>query len=244
MEKEEIKLRSLTIEDAQIQCRENEDGTESRKIGGRCIVFNRETTLWDGTYYRMREIVAPSACTAEFVATQDVKLNMLHDRELTMARNCKNDPKSTLTIEVREDGVYFECELPKCDIGDRALALVKNRTITGCSFEFQEGDVNRVETDLGNNKREILATHTAFKKLSAITLAIDPAYSGTSVKEREAFEQREQAAKDEQEAKDKEAKDKEEQEKVEQEKKEKQKREAATAERIAAIHREMEIQNY
>lgn len=237
MDKEELKMRSLTIEDAQIICRENEDGTESRKIGGRCIVFNRETTLWDGHYYKEREIIAPSACTAEFIKTQDVKLNMLHDRELTMARNCKNDPQSTLTIEVREDGVYFECDLPKCDIGDRALALVKNRTITGCSFEFQEGECTRDEKTMPDGKRDILTTHTAFKKLSAITLAIDPAYSGTSVKERESLQAKDDELKSAHEQQEREAREA-------QEKEEKQKREAATAARIARIHREMEINNY
>lgn len=237
MKDDEIKLRSLAGEDAQIQFRENTDGTESRKIGGRFIVFNRETTLWDGVYYRQREIIANSACTAEFVKTQDIKLNLVHDRSLTLARNCKNDPQSPLTIEVREDGVYFECELPKCDIGDRALALVKNRTITGCSFEFREGECDRKETALDNNKRDILTTHTKFKQLSAITLAIDPAYSGTIVKEREAFQSEEEAAKESAEKAEKEAREA-------QEQKEKQKRESQAAERIAAIHREMEIQNY
>lgn len=157
-------------------------GEESRIIEGRAVVFNEETVLYDSPGYREIEKIAPSCVTSDFLATQDVKLNMLHDRVSTLARS--NRGKGTLEMEVREDGLYVAVEAPKCDLGDRALALVANGTYIGFSFEFWPGDYT-VEERSGN---DYVVTHTRFERLSAITIAMDPAYENTSIKLREEWQ--------------------------------------------------------
>lgn len=186
MKTEETKLRF--VPDC-IEVRESQDGTESRTIQGRAIVFNEETTLWDGKYFRDREIIERSCVTPEFLREQDVKLNAMHDRTMTVARN--NKGVGTLQMEVREDGVYFSAEMPKCDLGDRILALVRNKTFTGCSFEFRAGEWTEDKKTLEDGREDTLYKHTKFKSLNAITIALDPAYKSTSVSEREEYEQRE-----------------------------------------------------
>lgn len=163
--------------------REAGDGNEeSRIIEGCAIVFNKETAIYDSPEYREIEKIAPSCITPDFLSVQDIKLNLLHEREYSLARSKQG--KGTLAMEIREDGLYFSVEAPKCDLGDRALALVANGTYTGCSFEFCPGDYTVEE----RNGTDYVVTHTRFERLSALTIAMDPAYEDTSVNLREEWQ--------------------------------------------------------
>lgn len=159
------------------------EGEESRVIEGCAIVFNKETTLWDDQWDVMREVILPSCVTPEFLREQDIKLNLLHDRKSTVARNNKGE--GTLVLDLREDGLYFSAEMPKCDLGNQALELVKNGTYTGCSFEFWAQDYNREVTKMADGRDNTLITHTKFERISALTIAMDPAYEQTTVNARE-----------------------------------------------------------
>ena len=163
-----------------------EDGTKepSRTIYGRAIVFNKvfEYEDWWGDKYR--ETIKPSACTKEFLDSQDIKLNLLHKREMTIARS--NCGVGNLSYSVNDEGVDFEFEAPKCDLGDRALEMVRSGVYSGCSFEFYPKDYEC------NQKKEGSVTvyeinHTAFKTLRAFTIAMDPSYKETTVDCRERY---------------------------------------------------------
>lgn len=186
MDKLQLRQRFLATG---VEVREAEDGSESRVLRGKAVCFNEETTLYDGKYYRYREIINPSCITEEFLREQDVKLNLLHDREQSLCRNNKGE--GTLKFELREDGLYWEAEMPKCDLGDRALELVRNKTYTGCSFEFYPEEYTESNSTLEDGREDCLITHTKFRSLTALTIALDPAYEGTSVSEREQYEKRE-----------------------------------------------------
>lgn len=188
MDKQKIEKR-MRFEAECLEVREAEGDGESRIITGRAIVFNSETTLWDGKYYRDREIIAPSCCTKEFLAAQDIKLNLLHERSQSLCRF--NKGVGTLQLDLREDGLYFSAEMPKCDIGDRALELVRNKTYTGCSFEFTPKDYTEEVTPLPDGREDCLLTHTTFEKITALTIAMDPAYEDTTVGVREQMQKRE-----------------------------------------------------
>lgn len=159
---------------------------ESRVVEGCAIVFNRETCLYAGTYGKECEVIKPSCVTPDFLREQDIKLNLLHERGASLARWKKGE--GSLKIDVREDGVYFECELPKCDLGDRALALIQNGTYTGCSFEFYAKDYTIENRAKKGEPEDLLITHTAFERVTALTIAMDPAYEETSVAVREDWE--------------------------------------------------------
>ncbi|MCM1372940.1 MAG: HK97 family phage prohead protease [Bacteroides sp.] len=159
-----------------------ENEGDSRIIEGCGIVFDKETVLYENGNYRESEIIRRSCITEEFLLEQDIKLNLLHNRLSSMARRRRGE--GALNLEVREDGLYFTFEAPKCDLGDRALALIRNGTYTGCSFEFYSKDYE--VTKRGEN--DYLITHTAFERLTAITIAMDPAYEQTSVNAREEWE--------------------------------------------------------
>ena len=164
-----------------------EDGTKepSRTIYGRAIVFNKvfEYEDWWGDKYR--ETIKPSACTKEFLESQDIKLNLLHKREMSIARS--NCGVGNLSYSVSDEGVDFEFEAPNCDLGDRALEMVRSGVYTGCSFEFYPKDYECKKKEEGG-KTVYEINHTGFEKLTAFTIAMDPAYKETTVDCRERYE--------------------------------------------------------
>jgi hypothetical protein len=172
--------REIRTIDCKLSVRETEGSQEgeSRTITGTAIVFNAESEVLDDWGEKFREVILPEAATMEFLNSQDIKMNMLHDRKLTIAR--ANKGVGTLRLSVDERGVNFEFEAPKCDIGDRCLEMVRRGDYSGCSFEFYPKDYE-VEREGDNVK----ITHHSFEFISAITIGMDPAYRQTSVNARE-----------------------------------------------------------
>lgn len=211
-------------------------------INGVAIVTNKRTVLWEGDTYREVEIVESSCIDKAFIDAQDIKLNLYHDRQKSIART----PKS-LRVEPREDGLHFESDIPGCDLGKQAKALIDNGTIRGCSFEFYPKTYTTTEEVGADGKKEYVIRHTEFKKITALTLALDPAYKQTSVSVRELFEEQhpvEEPSQEEREAEAKAEADKQAAEQAEKEAQEAKAREIANnQQKIARIRRETEMLN-
>ena len=177
--------REIRTIDCQLAIREAAEGQESnsRTITGRAIVFNAESEMLDDWGERFREVILPEACTAEWLNTQDVKMNMLHERELTIAR-C-NKGVGSMRMAVDDQGVTFEFEAPNCDLGDRCLEMVRRGDYSGCSFEFMPKDYEVERTKGADGKEEVIIRHKSFEFLSALTIGMDPAYRQTTVNARE-----------------------------------------------------------
>lgn len=155
-----------------------EESEQDPKIAGVAIVTNAETILYEGSDWREVEIIDPACISEEFIKTQDIKLNLLHERSLSFAR-C-NKGEGGLSLDTREDGLHFETNIPDCDLGQRAKALIANGTYTGCSFEFYPKDYEVSERKGADGKNEYVIRHTAFAQIGAITIGMDPAYQQTS----------------------------------------------------------------
>ena len=182
MDAKKIEIRTL---DCKLSVREVDDPAqgESRTITGTAIVFDAESEVLDDWGYKFREVIKPSAATMEFLNTQDIKMNLLHERELTLARCNKGEGSLRLTVD--DKGVNFEFEAPKCDIGDRCLEMVRRGDYSGCSFEFWPEDYDIEERDGG---KDVKITHKKFRAITALTIGMDPAYKQTSVNARELYE--------------------------------------------------------
>lgn len=219
MDEKKREIRTLAC---QLSVREAADPSqgESRVITGRAIVFNAESEIIDDWGERFREVILPEACTMEFLNTQDVKMNMLHDRNLTIAR-C-NKGEGSMRLSVDEQGVTFEFEAPRCDIGDRCLEMVRRGDYSGCSFEFYPKDYEVERTKGADGKDDVIIRHKSFEFLSALTIGMDPAYRQTSVNARELDKQTPQG-------------------KAEAEKREQEQREAEHRAKVAAERRAREI---
>lgn len=149
-------------------------------IAGTAIVTEAETVLYEGSDWREIEIIAQSCIDPAFVREQDIKLNMYHDRNKTLART-----GGTLNVISREGGLDFEATAPKCALGEEATELIRTKVITGCSFEFYPKDYEVTEREGADGKHEYIVRHTAFRSIGAVTLAMDPAYQQTSIGLRE-----------------------------------------------------------
>ena len=226
MNKNEI--RTIALEDVAIREVEGQEAGESRTITGTAIVFNAESEVLDEHGVKFREVIKPEAAQMAFLNTQDIKLNLLHSRNDTIGRSRMG--RGNLLYSVDGRGVNFEVDVPKCDLGDRALEMVRSGVYTGCSFEFVPDKYDVQER--GANK-EVLVTHTRFKRISAFTLGMDPAYQQTTCNAREMYEATPEgkAAKEAEEAAKREAEEKARQEAEEQAKRE-------TEEKAEAMKRE------
>ena len=153
-------------------------------ISGRAICFNAESQVLDEYGQTFREVIAPEAATMEFLNTQDIKINMLHMRELTFGR-AKRGVSGNARLSVDNEGVNFEVDVPNCDLGIRARELTKAGVYDGCSFEFWP-DKYDVEEREG---KVPLVRHTHFRAITALTLGMDPAYLQTSLHARELYDE-------------------------------------------------------
>ena len=153
-------------------------------ISGRAICFNAESQVLDDFGQTFREVIAPEAATMDFLNTQDIKINMLHNRELTFGR-AKRGVSGNARLSVDREGVNFEVDVPNCDLGIRARELTKAGVYDGCSFEFwpDKYDVKEREGDVP------IVRHTKFRAITALTLGMDPAYLQTSLSARELLNQ-------------------------------------------------------
>ena len=158
------------------------EDNDKKIIEGVAIVTEQETVLWEGSDYREIEVIAQSCINREFIAQQNMTLNLLHNRDESFART-----PNSLRVEPREDGLHFEADIPDCDLGKRARALTENGTYQGCSFEFYPKDYEVTERQAADGKKEYVIRHTAFEKITALTLALNPAYPTTSVGVRELY---------------------------------------------------------
>ena len=231
----DAKKREIRTVDCQLAIREAQGGQEgeSRTITGTAIVFNAESEVLDDWGERFREVILPSAATMEFLNRCDIKMNMLHDRDLTIAR-C-NQGKGSMRLTVDERGVNFEFEAPKCDLGDRCLEMVRRGDYSGCSFEFYPKDYEVERTKGADGKDDVKIIHKEFEFISALTIGMDPAYRQTTVNAREIGVQETEEQKAERERKEAEAK------KREQEEKDQQAREEEAAREAEYRRRKLEI---
>lgn len=147
----------------------------SRKISGRAIVFDSPSR-----YMGYIEYINRNAISQALIDTSDIIFNYNHDDNQMLARSTNG--KGTLSISLREDGVYFEFEAPETTLGDEVLWHVRHGNLTDCSFAFTIPDngTRSFKDDEGNYCREI----TEIDGLYDMTICAIGAYADTLVEAR------------------------------------------------------------
>lgn len=180
--KNEIRTTSRGLHIVQREGGAQSGSEDSRVVEGYAIVFNEKSQVlddWDGAF---REIIDPESCTPEFLATQDIKMTLFHDRKMLIAR-C-NKGVGSLSLEVDAVGVKFRMEVPRTPYGDMCLEGVKRGDLSGCSFTFIP-DWESIERGTDEETGLPLIRHKRFKWLGEMTVGSDPAYIQTTVNARE-----------------------------------------------------------
>ena len=171
---------------------------ENRTIEGVSIVFNQLSEDLGG----FREKIVPEAVNG-VIEESDIFLLYNHDRSKGYLARSRQG-KGTLHIEVKDDGVHFNCKAPHTALADEVREHMIAGDLNQCSFAFVVAEDRWEKMGDGTYIRTILK----FDRLFDMSLVDTPAYSQTSAscrsfdefKEKEARELEEQKAKEEEEA--------------------------------------------
>ena len=248
--------RFIPIETCGLQLREPQEGqTESREIEGRPIVFGVRSvnlTPWSSTR-KVYEVLEPGCISRELLQKSDVVLNLNHNSDVVnVLGRYRNNPKDTLSLELRGDGIDCRCDLPKTNNANDTLELIRRGDINGMSFAFEddwedsENGVSFEKTNDVEDGKEVWLRHVKrITGLYDVSIVTHPAYEQTTVGTREASDAIEKAIEDmmQRECGDDEAKKKAEEEaKAEEERKAQEAKEQAEREAKEREERELEEQ--
>ena len=248
--------RFIPIETCGLQLREPQEGQqESREIEGRPIVFGVRSvnlTPWSSTR-KVYEVLEPGCISRELLQKSDVVLNLNHNSDVVnVLGRYRNNPKDTLSLELRGDGIDCRCDLPKTNNANDTLELIRRGDINGMSFAFEddwedsENGVSFEKTNDVEDGKEVWLRHVKrITGLYDVSIVTHPAYEQTTVGTREASDAIEKAIEDmmQRECGDDEAKKKAEEEaKAEEERKAQEAKEQAEREAKEREERELEEQ--
>ena len=199
--------RFIPIETCGLQLREPQEGQqESREIEGRPIVFGVRSvnlTPWSSTR-KVYEVLEPGCISRELLQKSDVVLNLNHNSDVVnVLGRYRNNPKDTLSLELRGDGIDCRCDLPKTNNANDTLELIRRGDINGMSFAFEddwedsENGVSFEKTNDVEDGKEVWLRHVKrITGLYDVSIVTHPAYEQTTVGTREASDAIEKAIED------------------------------------------------
>ena len=124
------------------------------------------------------ETIKRGAITQELLDESDVFARMNHSEDYILAR--WNKGKGSLNLELREDGLYFDFEIPNTEKGNELREHIKRGEITQCSFAFvvsSDDNAERWYKKNGVTYREI----NKIGWLGDVAPVFNPAYEDTIV---------------------------------------------------------------
>ena len=152
---------------------------DSRIISGKAISFETPSTHMNCT-----EIISRSAITQALIDNSDILFTFNHDRSKVLARSTNG--VGSLTVDLRDDGVYFSFSAPNTTLGDDVLEQIRRGDINKCSFAFTMARDNehRIITRSADGMltRRIIKIDT----LNDLSAVFEPAYDDTYLMARSA----------------------------------------------------------
>ena len=147
-----------------------------RHISGKAISFDTESN--DIGFI---EILHRGCISQELIDSSNIVFLYNHDYNQVIAR--ANKGKGTLNIELRDDGVYFDLEVPNTTMGNDLLENIRLGNITQCSFGFRYANEEGAYKDekIGDVWYRNVYKIGELYDLSAVTY---PAYDDTYVNAR------------------------------------------------------------
>lgn len=158
------------------------DGTWT--ISGYAAVYGQETTLYDGTYLRLREIIVPGAFDEVLRNSPIVHLNLGHDmNRCVAATDVATGEPGGLTLRSDDQGLYFMARVDRADPDSQALCTKLARgVIKQASFAFTVAPSGQrvTETTDPDGKVDELREITQIKDLYDVCCTPQGAYPQTS----------------------------------------------------------------
>ena len=159
----------------EIRC-ELRSENEGRRISGKAISFDTQSN--DIGFI---EILHRGCISQELIDSSNIVFLYNHDYNQVIAR--ANKGKGTLNIDLRDDGVYFDLEVPNTTMGNDLLENIRLGNITQCSFGFNYANEEGAYKDekIGDVWYRNVYKIGELYDLSAVTY---PAYDDTYVNAR------------------------------------------------------------
>ena len=159
----------------EIRC-ELRSENEGRHISGKAVSFDTQSN--DIGFI---EILHRGCISQELIDSSNIVFLYNHDYNQVIAR--ANKGKGTLNIDLRDDGVYFDLDVPNTTMGNDLLENIRLGNITQCSFRFRYANEEGAYKD---EKIDDVWYRNVYKigqlfDLSAVTF---PAYDATYVNAR------------------------------------------------------------
>ena len=148
---------------------------ESRKICGYALKFGCESQ-----YMGFYETIDRSAITEDVIKESDIFALLNHDQSKVLARCRYGTEGSSLKLELRDDGLYYEFEAPNTQWGDELIEHLKRGEIFSSSFAFcipQDGSGDKIERAADGT---IHRTITSIMRLFDVSPVFEPAYLDTT----------------------------------------------------------------
>ena len=147
-----------------------------RHISGKAISFDTQSN--DIGFI---EILHRGCISQELIDSSNIVFLYNHDYNQVIAR--ANKGKGTLNIDLRDDGVYFDLEVPNTTMGNDLLENIRLGNITQCSFGFSYSNEEGAYKD---EKIDDVWYRNVYKigKLYDLSAVTYPAYDDTYVNAR------------------------------------------------------------
>ena len=153
-----------------LNIRENADN--KREIYGKAIPFDAPSLPIDDEFV---EYIAPDAFDESLADDWEILLLNAHNWDEPLARRSAG----RLTLEKREDGIYFAAQPPDTTRTQDLLKDIEAGNVAGCSFGFIVRADEWTKDEEGMNVRRILKGD-----LYEISTVVNPAYPDTTLAKR------------------------------------------------------------
>lgn len=162
------------VKKSDYEIRTSEVLADNKTIYGKAISFETLSVDLGG----FRETIKRGAITQELIDNSDIFARTNHDNDYILARS-KNG-KGSLSLELRNDGLYFSFELPNTEKGNELREHIKRGEITQCSFAFNAAKEKNAEV-WRNENGMIYRDIYKIGYLGDVAPVYNPAYEETYV---------------------------------------------------------------
>jgi len=111
-----------------------EEGQPARRqIVGSAVVFDQETTIYEGRYFSFREVIRPGAFTNALKEKQDVRALFNHDPNFVLGRT----RSGTLELTQTDTSLDYSIDAPDTQtVRDMVETPIERGDVSGSSFAF------------------------------------------------------------------------------------------------------------
>lgn len=156
------------------------DKTDGRLVSGYAVRFNEPSQNLG-----FIETINKGAITEDTINKSDIYARLNHKEDAVLAR-CRYGKEGSLTLELREDGLFYMFEAPDTQFGNELLEHIKRGEISSSSFAFSVDETDKTAQRWYKEDGQLKRTIYKIDKLYDVSPVFEAAYLTTSCYSRDA----------------------------------------------------------